>query len=323
MNTKKIIIIALILIAVVSVGYYFGSYLMKKETISVMQESEETDLKFSFDDNIAKNYKAVGYHESSYNYKLSDNEIIPTDKYRLKIKSTGDLFEGDISTTFSIFKDGKLVSTNNNDLWGRIDEIGSLKLNNVDYYLLKSYSGGAHCCYALQAITFENDDFHLGKTIDLLESGEQMGKNYFEKDNQLYFMVYSSDLVEFHTSYAGSMYFPVFYRVDSNSADFVSVNNEFVEYYQQLVADINNDIEVIKTNLVDKIDFSSANVNDSAEEIFSLLARRLVVGILANTNIEIAKKQFVDDCNLFFKDGMIEGQKAEDVANEAINKVAE
>lgn len=307
---KKKIIYSCIFVGIIvtlSIVFYFGMYLPKKARIAE-QQKQETLVAPKFEESIRKDYKEVVYSKLG---DKSDNEDILIGEYKLEINNSE-------KNTFSIFKDNELVSIHGS--LDAITEVGSLKLNNTDYYLLQSYSGGAHCCFAWQTVTNENGALHIGEKVDLLHTGEQLGKYYFEKDGQLYFLMYDSSLTEFHTSFASSVFFPVFYRIDAKSANFVPVNNEFEKNYRQLAVDMDEKIEINKLNFKTKIDFGLANTDSSTDAIFSSLTYGLIIHILANQDIETAKKEFVDGCNFFFKDGIIEGEKAEDVADEIVSK---
>ena len=48
----------------------------------------------------------------------------------------------------------------------------------------------------------------------------------------------------------------------------------------------------------------------------------MIIHILAHDDSETAKKQFVDDCGFFFKDGKIEGESAQHVADEVVSRVS-
>lgn len=311
-----------ICIAIILLGglFYAGwqrneSTLAEKRKQALEQENSKVpkiDLSIAvqkFEESIKKDYKAVAYAKLG---DESNKKDISIGRYKIAIDNSE-------KNTFSIFKDNKLVSTY--DSLDPIARIGSLKLNDTDYFLLQSFSGGAHCCFNWQAITHENDVLVLGKRIDLLHTGEQVDKYYFEKAGQLYFLMYDSSFANFHTSFSDSFFFPVFYKIDAKSANFVPVNNEFEKYYKQLAIDMNEEIEKIKTNFASKIDFNLP-FTASTNEIFPSLTHELVIHVLANSDIETAKNEFVDDCNFFFKGGMINGEAADSVANEVIEKVS-
>jgi hypothetical protein len=329
MKTKVIYIcIAVILLAGL---FYFGwrgknsrlAEPQKQETTKETSEIPKLDLTQAlqkFEESIKKDYKVVAYNKSFDDKNHENNVVATVGRYKVEVDNTGDLFEGTNSTTFSIFKDGKLANSYDNNFWGRILEVGNLKLNNTDYYILQSFNGGASCCFTWQALAHENSILHIGEKLDLKGSGEQLSKYYFEKDGQLYFLMYDSSFADFHTSHAGSVWFPVFYKIDSQSGNFVLSNNEFEKYYRQLSGDMNIEIEKAKLDFPTKIDFSLANDNGPTDAIFSSLTHRLIIRILANQDIEIAKEEFINDSNFFFKDGIIEGKKADGIADEVANK---
>ncbi|HAB53093.1 MAG TPA: hypothetical protein DCE80_13155 [Ignavibacteriales bacterium] len=335
-------------------GFYFGMYLPKKARMAEQQKQQEEQQagqetseipnpdkaedirKFNeeikriealhksealqkFEEKIKQDYRAVIYNKS-YDYYKENNVAASVGRYKIEINRTGDAWKGTDATTFSIFKDGQMTSTH--DSLDIIKTVGNLKFNDVDYFLLQSYSGGAHCCFNWQAITHENDVLSLGKRMELLHSGELMQNYYyFEKDGQLYFLMYDSSFAEFHTSFSGSVFFPVFYMIDTKSANFVPASSEFKEYYQQLAIDMDEEIEKSKMNVIAKIDFKSG-IAAPTDPIFSSLTHQLIIRLLSDSDVEVAKKEFVDDCNFFFKSGMIEGKKAVDVANEVISKIS-
>jgi len=294
----------------------------KASAISDVDNAEaKTDLLVQkFEESIKKDYNSRAIVKSNLFDFLGSPKHIIIGKYKIEVENNGD----DNTSKLSIFKNNQLVITENNTN-DRFYEICNLKLNNLDYYLFNSNSFGAHCCASWRVIIFKNGSILTGESLDLFHSGESFEKAYFfEKNGQLYFLIYDSSLAYFHSSFAGSVLFPVFYKIDSKSANSVMVNDEFTKYYQQLARDIDKEIEIDKASLATNPDmetWSSGSNSYPFELRLYPLVYRLVVNILARDNIEIAKKQFIEDSSIFFKDGIIDGEKAGDVASEIEDSV--
>ena len=264
-----------------------------------------------FEDSIKNDYTEIVYGEGvDYYSDFEKVQTISTGEYELKINNPKGDFFGDGGKGFlSIYKNGKF--DRKLDYKWSIVEVDNFKFNKAEYFLLNRYSGGAGM-HKNQFIINKYSALQVGKEFYAMRSEV---KETFEKDGQVYLLVAYTGLE--YDLLGGRNWFPIFYRIDSQSANFILSNNEFSKYYQQLAIDIDSAIRVAKKDSVSGLEA------DKEGPIYSALAYRLLIRILAGENIETAKKEFVDDGKHFFKDGKIDkaGTTAEASADHIIERI--
>ena len=185
---------------------------------------------------------------------------------------------------------------------GKIIGIYKVKTNNSINYVSIIWSGGAHCCYNWQFVTYEDEVLKLGDKIEFGNSGEMIFKdNFFVKDGQLYFRNYDDRFAYFDVCYASSCYMfaPKFYRLDAG-ARISEVSNEFTKYYKLIADQADSDIHTLK----EKHMVTDQEI-DSYDEEFLLppLVFRAFVRYLELGDKDEIWDKLKQDFNYFFSEG--------------------
>ncbi len=335
MKNKLLYTIAILLILVITGGFYYLQKSNKQEQERIVEQEEQeqeieqqTQEAFSFSsakieaidkfiNNINSDYKEIPYG-NRYNYSSNHDktQTISVGRYDLKINNAKDveIAEGSYGV-LSIYKNERLEKKL--DYKWSIFSVDSFKFKRSDYFILLRSMGGCSWGMKKQFIVYKNDDFDLGDGT--LHIGRELYffraeiERIFEKNGQVYLLVGDGGLIP--ATFGLPDYFPIFYKIDSESGDIILSNDEFKDYYKQLAGDI--DIAIKKAK-------SASSLEDTSDGYFyDVLAYSLIVKILSGSDINIAKNEFIADGKFFFKDGYSTryGETAESAADYLIEQV--
>jgi hypothetical protein len=224
----------------------------------------------------------------------------------------------DIPTTFfndfKIYENDALVLGSGNDDGSWVIGISNVNYKNKSYYMVETYSGGAHCCIDRYPIVISGESIKMNKTID---TGDVGGMGFFEKDGEVYVWMVNTDFSYFLISYSASsiMTYPNFYKFDKNTGVLIQVDEEFEEYYKKF---INTQTAVIEQ-------FKTSNYSKDAGDIWpAFLSARAVYQLKAGQDRGDVMKQFDADFKIldakYPRSGSSDG-KLEEIKSDILKRV--
>jgi len=253
------------------------------EDLAQEVESKENELMKAFENKLAENFKKpdlISTSEHLEDIKLGNYEIT----FRVHDESKQNNWD------MKVLNGNKVINTFSSFYFSSPIQV---KNENATLFLFQGFSGGPHCCFSVYPVIYDQQRLKLGKELDLSHYEINGDKNLFVKDGKLYLYVLDPRFAYFYTSfaYSGIMWYPSFYRFDSQTVKLVNKNSEFKEYYQIFYK--GTDEEISK--------WRNGNPEDIHRDWLSWLTARSVNGLIAGNDKNCIWQKFKEDFDYFVK----------------------
>jgi len=249
---RKPLIALIIVLAILSVFVFIlieknDSEKNQSEALPASQNLKSiSERHFELTDNFFKNirnrYDTKSFIASSSDIKLKDNAVLFDAAFgNNKIQLLSEKQNGDLNIRLIVKTGDKIIFDEATDLIMASGRVETLEFENKTLVLIRSFTGGAHCCDQALPIFIDNSEVKVGKIYELGNSGTMPSLNQaFIDGGKLRLAGYDDRFAYFNNiSYAesGIMNYTVILEFDFYEGKIIDASSNYTEDYKTLYSD--------------------------------------------------------------------------------------